>query len=331
MTIRDIAKQLNISISTVSKALNGATDISEKTRTKIINYANKVGYTSRRKNIKDNRICFLFESFDNDNRNEMLYSVMLSFNKYASAQGYEIIHDCIDTKPENFDLAEYFTQNNFVAAFIAGINSHSCIFKQLIKSPIPIVLLDNNIPSAKNLSTVSSDNITAIESAVYYLSKNGHKKIGLVAGECESLVSVERLAGYILGIARLGYDINTCSIYYGNFTRESGESAAEFYNDKDYTAVICCSDIMAIGFIDGLKKLGKKVPEDISVIGFDDLEFLKFTNYNLTTFKQNLDGIGKAAFLQIVDMLNGNNPRRTMLECELIQRGTVKSITNNIN
>lgn len=324
MTIKEIAEQLNISISTVSKALNGATDVSESKRKLILDYAEKVGYAVRRKPQENRRICLLFESFDSENRNEMINSVMLSFNKYASSHGYEVVHDSVDSKPEDFDLAEYFLQNNFSAAFIVGINSHSRIFRQLVNSPIPIVLLDNHVPNAKNIATVSSDNISAIEAAVYYLNDMGHEKIGFVAGERESLVSAERLAGYILGMARRGLDVNGNSLFYGNFTRESGRAATEHYKDKDFTAVICCSDYMAIGLIDGLTKAGRRVPDDISVTGFDDLEFLKFTNYNLTTIKQDFDRMGKAAFRLLVDMLDGHGARRTVLECQLIERGTVK-------
>ena len=166
---------------------------------------------------------------------------------------------------------------------------------------------------------------------MYYLNKKGHEKIGLVTGERESLVSAERLAGYILGMARRGLDVNNNSIYYGDFTRESGEAAAEHFKDKDFTAIICCSDYMAIGLIDGLAKAGKRVPDDVSVTGFDDLEFLKFTNYNLTTFKQDFDKMGKAAFRQIVNMIDGHASRREVLECELIERNTVKNISEDLS
>ncbi|MDE7264779.1 MAG: LacI family transcriptional regulator, partial [Clostridia bacterium] len=115
-------------------------------------------------------------------------------------------------------------------------------------------------------------------------------------------------------------------IYHGDFTKSSGEEAAVFFAETDVTAVISCSDIMAMGLIDGFKACEKSVPDDISVIGFDDLNLLKFTSYDLTTMKQDFNRLGEQAFMQIEDMLEGRTSQQVMLECKLIERGTVKTI-----
>lgn len=325
MTIKEISEALNVSISTVSKALNDATDISEDTKQRIRQYAEDSGYRLKNKE-GAHRILALYERVDSDTRNNILNHVITAFSDIAIANNYEVVIDYVANKSDDFVLNEYLKQNNFSAVFIVGMNFKSKVYKQLRSLSVPAVLLDNHISDAPLIGSVSSENISAVVSAVKYLTKRGHSRIGLVTGEKESLVSAERLAGYIFGLARMGIDFNNKYVYYGDFTKESGEQAATFFSETDVSAVISCSDIMAMGLIDGLVSCGKRVPDDISVIGFDDLSLLKFTSYNLTTMKQKFDKLGQAAFMQIKDMLNGRQAQNVMINCKLIERGTVADV-----
>lgn len=326
MTIKDISEALNISISTVSKALNDATDIAEETKQRVREYAESVGYQLKNRRLTTRRICAMYERVDTDTRNNILTHVITAFADKAIANNFEVIIDYIVTKPEQFSLNDYLVQNNFCAAFIVGVNFKSRIYKQIRSSSVPLVLLDNRFSDAPLVSSVSSANTSAIVSAIRYLTKRGHTKIGFLMGEIDSQVSAERLAGYILGLAQSGIEYNNDYIHYGDFTKGSGEEAASAFVNTDVTAVICCSDVMAMGLIDGLKAHGKSVPDDISVIGFDDLNLLKYTSYDLTTMKQDFVKLGYEAFNQIADLLEGRSAQQITLECKLIERGTVKSL-----
>ena len=322
MTIKEISEALNISISTVSKALNDATDIAEETKLMVRKYAESMGYQLKSKQISK-RICALYERVDSDTRNNILSHVISAFTDVAIANNFEVVTDTIASKPNGFNLDEYLKSNNFCAAFVVGMNFGSPIFKQLKKTTVPIVLLDNRISDAPKIASVSCDNTTAIVRAVKYLSKLGHEKIGLLMGEKNSLVSAERLAGYVLGLAQAGKDFNIEYVYNGDFTKESGVRAADFFMGTDVTAIVSCSDFMAMGLIDGLIANGKRVPQDFSVIGFDDIYLLKYTNYNLTTMKQDFAQMGEQAFKQISEMLAGRSSQQIMLGCQLIERGSV--------
>ena len=326
MTIKEISESLNVSISTVSKALNDATDIAEDTKQKVREYAESVGYKMKVKNKAPRRICAMYERVNSDTRNNILNHVISSFTNEAIASGCEVMIDYAVTKPDDFNLNEYLVQNNFCAAFIVGMNFKSRIYKQIKSCTVPTVLLDNQISDVPLVSSISSENTIAIVSAIKHLNKNGHTKIGFLMGEKDSQVSAERLAGYIFGLARFGIEFNSDYIYYGDFTKSSGEAAASFFTKTDVTAVICCSDIMAMGLIDGLKNEGKRVPEDMSVIGFDDLNLLKFTSYNLTTMKQDFNRLGEEAFKVLAEMLEGRTAQHIMLKCKLIERGSVKPL-----
>lgn len=326
MTIKQISEALNVSISTVSKALNDATDIAEDTKQRVRSYAESVGYKLKVKSRAPRRICAMYERVNSDTRNNILNHVISSFTNEAIASGCEVMIDYVVSKPEDFDLNGYLVQNNFCAAFIVGMNFKSRIYKQIKSCTVPTVLLDNQISDAPLVSSISSENTAAIVSAIKYLNKNGHTKIGFITGEKDSQVSAERLAGYIYGLARVGVEFDSDYIYYGDFTKAAGEAAADFFADKDVTAVICCSDIMAMGLIDGLKGCGKRVPEDMSVVGFDDLNLLKFTSYNLTTMKQDFNRLGEEAFKVLAEMLDGRTAQHVMLKCKLIERGSVKAL-----
>lgn len=326
MTIKEISEALNVSVSTVSKALNDATDIAEDTKIRIRDYAKDVGYRLKTKHLAPRRICAMFERVDSDTRNNILNHIVTAFNDVAIANNFEVIIDYVMLKPENFVLNDYLIKNNFCAAFIVGMNFKSRIYKQIKHTTVPLVLLDNRISDAPQIASVASDNTTAIVTAIKYLTKRGHSKIGFLMGEKDSQASAERLAGYISGLARAGIEFNSDYIYYGDFTKSAGEEAAMFFTETDVTAVICCSDIMAMGLIDGLKNCDKTVPDDVSVIGFDDLNLLKFTSYNLTTLKQDFNRLGEEAFNQIMDMLDGKSAHQIMLNCKLIERGSVKTL-----
>ena len=326
MTIKEISEALNVSISTVSKALNDATDIAEDTKAKIREYAESVGYHLKAKKQPLKRICAIYERVDSDTRNNVLYHVVASFSDVAIANNFEVMIDYVVAKPSDFNLNDYLVQNNFCAAFIVGMNFKSRIYKQIKQTTVPLVLLDNRFSDMPLIASVSSENTGAIVSAIKYLAKKGHAKIGFVMGEKDSQVSAERLAGYISGLARSGIEFNHDYIYYGDFTKTSGEEAAEYFSDTDVTAVISSSDIMAMGLIDGFKACGKSVPDDVLVIGFDDLNLLKFTSYDLTTMKQDFNRLGEEAFRQIADMLEGRVAQQVMLDCKLIERGSVKQL-----
>lgn len=325
MTIKEISEALNISISTVSKALNDATDIAEETKLMVRKYAENMGYRLKQKQAA-RRICAFYERVDTDTRNNILMHVVSAFIDVATVNNFEVITDNIASKPTGFNLEEYLKSNNFCAAFIVGMNFDSPVYRQLKKTSVPIVLLDNRVSDSPLIASVSSDNTNAIVRAVRYLSKRGHEKIGLVMGEKNSLVSAERLAGYVLGLAQANIDFNMEYVYQGDFTKEAGEHAAEFFCDTPVTAIISCSDFMAMGLIDGLVASGKRVPEDVSVIGFDDIHLLKYTNYNLTTMKQDFTQMGEQAFKQISEMLAGRSSQQIMLGCRLIERRTVQDI-----
>lgn len=324
MTIKQIAQDLNLSAGTVSKALNDAPDISETTKTIVCEYAKKTGY--RNNKAKGNRIALLYQFMQAKYQNQLFFSVTTAFNIAASDSKFEIVTDILANKDEKFDINDYMENHRFSGAFVLGVNFDSPIYPQLKNAKFPLVLLDMYIPSNTLLSSVGSESIAAIRSAVDYLREMGHSKIGFLAGEQQSFVASERFAAYILALSSAGIKFVSDYVCFGDFTKECGVRAARHFEKTDVSAVICASDMMAIGLIDGLKEDGIDVPDDISVIGFDDLELLRYTNYDLTTIRQDFIKLGETAFLQLRDLIKGKSAQRIILPCTLIKRGSVRNL-----
>ncbi|MBQ9710569.1 MAG: LacI family DNA-binding transcriptional regulator [Clostridia bacterium] len=324
MTIQEIANELKISVSTVSKALNGASDVSAATRQTVCAYAKKVGYKTKRSLKLKGRLGLLWAKKPED-KFSAASQVADAFRKEAQDNMYLVFSDDLHSVDASFDLNEYMKRQGLDAAIFFDLNFYSPIYKKIKHTERPLVLFDNYISDNALVSGVGCDNIHATEKAIDYLVKKGHKTIGFVGGERQSLVSAERLAGYILGLSKNSIEYRYDITYFGDFERQSGVDAANYFfqNNKEITAVVCASDNMAMGLIDQLRLLGKKIPQDVSIIGFDDLEILRYTNYNLSTIRQDFEAIGQKAFHILDSMLSGQPAQRAILGFKLIERDTV--------
>ena len=318
MTIKDIANKLNLSIATISKALNGSTDISADTKKLICEYAESVGYRSRKSTVTKGRLAIIWGQ--TANRSDQLSRISSAFRAAAEAERYIVVETDMDGE---FDLNEYLATNRFFGALLLNINFRSPNFDQLKKTRFPLVLVDNYISGQPLISSVGSDNIHAVEEAVDYLVSLGHKDIAFLGGELESLVGSERLAGYILGLAKNSIQYRYDITFFGDFSYESGVRAAEYYleNDKYFTAIVCASDIMAQGLIARMKQEGIRVPEDFSVIGYDGVESCEPT---LTTVRQDFEKTGTTAYRLLECLMNGQPAQRTFVNHELIIRSSAK-------
>ncbi len=318
MKIKDIAKELHLSVSTVSKALNGAFDISKETKELVLAYAKKHGYKSKDERLavrKKRRLCFLFLDINNPTHNNVFYSLASSFTKYASLNNFEVVQQSVETLNTTYE--KFMNDNNFDGALIAGLTSKDPLKLQIRNTSIPTVLYDN-ISDGDKIATISNENLNAISQLVTYLYGLGHRKIGFIHGDRNSFVSNERFSGYITGQIMNNLEYNPNYVYFGAFSEKSGHEASEFFAKTDVTAVICASDMIAIGLIRGLNEKGIKVPEDISVTGYDGLDIAKYFNPSITTIKQDYDLLGERAFYLLTSMMKNRSNQRIVINGELI-------------
>lgn len=334
ITIRDVAKKAGVSVGTVSRAFNNYNDISEKTRNTILAVAEELGYKpnmgGKAPAVNRNyRIGMLIEDYDNGGiLNPIVFETLMAFKNAATKQGYEtIILSTTSDMQKSQDLTKLFQDKNLDGAFIMGIKLSDDYYHQLCNIEYPCVIFDLNVKNPKT-SCVGVDNTKGAFMAVEHLIRLGHKKIAFINGHKDAYVSYERLDGYYLALNRFGIPIDEDLVIYSDFTSKGGEKAAEklLETKKEFTAVFCASDLMAVGAMETFDSLGIVVPEKISVMGFDDINIGQYVSPKLTTIRQDREKIGESAANVLVNLINGQSFDRIVIMPELIIRESTKEL-----
>ena len=323
MKIKEIADELHLSISTVSKALNGGFDISKETKDRVLEYARTHGYKTREERLRTTfgrKLAILYDNNTVTSQTNIVIPLSLAIARYARESNFDVLHIPCDSIQG--DYTKYMEEHKYVAAFIAGINYKSQLFPKLKNTTIPTVLLDNIIEN-KNISSVSSESVNSISELVAMLTKMGHKKIGFIHADKSSYVTNQRFAGYIIGLTNNDIEFDPKYVYFGSYSEESGKEAAHYYIDTDVTAIICPSDIIAIGLMHELQNLGKRIPEDYSITGYDDLDFAKYLRPSLTTVRQNTELMAEKIFSLITSMLMNRSSQTITIKSEIIKRESI--------
>lgn len=334
-TIKDIAKMAGVSTATVSRVINNHSDVSEETKKKIIKIMDENNYrpnTIARSltTNKSNTIGIFFTDHFNTGLHhpffrEVIYGLEKSFGK----AGYDIVYFTNRKWGDSFSYVEKCKDRHVDGVVLMGVPRTDSNLDKLLLSDIPSVFVDIDI-IGKNSSYVISDNINGAEKAVKYLYSLGHKNIGMIMGLNTTKTSKDRFIGYQNAINYLGISYNPDWVFNGRYSEEGGYEAMEqFLNlEKRPTAIFCQSDSMAIGAMRAIEDAGLSVPDDFSIIGFDDIEASRYIKPALTTIAQDKIGMGNAVAKLLLSMIgkssDGHSP--IILPVELIKRASCKSI-----
>lgn len=322
-TIYDIAKELGVAPSTVSKALNGGTGVSEKTRKKIIRYANKVRYipnasASLLKTKRSYSIGIIYSEDMNIGLEHYFFSsVIQSFKDYVEKQGYEIQFVVKHVGKTEMTYLEFCRYKNLDGVFVVVADRSDEDLQELLDSDMPSVTTD--LISDKVYS-VMTDNIFGAKLAVEKLHELGHTKIAHLAGPEDSIAGAERIEGYRAGMKEAGLDYTEDYIMLAKqFSFEDGyRSTSQFFALKDRpTAIFAGSDDIAMGLIKRLKENGFKVPEDVAVVGFDDHPFVKYFEPPLTTLRQEKYQLGMEAAKHLINIIESDVKDKTFGELRI--------------
>lgn len=334
VTIKDIAAKLGVSISTVSKGLHNASDISEDMRQQVLDTAIELGYTlkepknTEQKNSIRHKVCVIVENMEYANINQFGYELITGFRLMATEHQYEvdiIPMDSYIASKQSFD--QKMRQDNYMGAFFLGFEMDNIYINELRNTTFPTVLFDNYIPNP-NIAYVGSDYRTGIHELVTYLHQKGHQKIALLNGSRKSYISSMRSAEIINELKLLGISIEDSMIYHcTNFVPENAKEIIPSFVKSGATAIICASDLIAAVTINELNHLGLRVPQDISVTGFDDLPISKYLSPPLTTVRQERFLLGKTAFQVLLQLISGIQVSTTLLHSNLMIRESVADIT----
>ncbi|MEE9448935.1 MAG: LacI family DNA-binding transcriptional regulator [Ignavibacteriaceae bacterium] len=336
VTIKDVAVKANVSIATVSLVINNGGRISTETRRRVLKTIKKLNYHPSRSarglvSRKTGKIGFILTE-EHFLRTEPFYTrVFLGAEFEASKKDNYILLATVNSSfKKNDPLPRFILERNYDGIVIAGWVPDA-LLDALLKYNMPIVIIDY-IPHGQGFPSILIDNLRGGMLATEYLINNGHKNIAFLGGEISHSSIMERLQGYKLALEKADITIDDGLIITNDeyLSRQNGYKSAEklFQQRKKVTAIFASNNATAIGVMQYLKDNGYKIPEDISLIGFDDVEADLLIDPPLTTIKVPKLEMGTEAVQLLLKMINNNSisPKKILVPVELVVRNSTKTL-----
>jgi len=331
VTIKDIAKLANVSITTVSRVINNKTEgVSEETRNRILQLVKELGYQpnaiARGLVTKKTKTVGLIIP---DISNPFFPDIARGEEDSAHIYGYNVFLCNTDDNLEK--ESEYINalKEKYVDGIIftsSSIPKHEHI-TDLIKSGIPVVIMDRRIDS-EDIYGVFLDNYEGGYIATKYLIDLGHKRIGCITGPLYISNAIERLEGYKRALVDNEIEVDNRLIFEGDYKINSGIIGAEKLLEHEVTAIFASNDLMAYGAYKAIRSYGYKIPDDISVVGFDDIQLSQILEPQLTTIRQPAYDMGLAAARMLIKLVEGKKLKKKIINFrpQLIIRQSTKNI-----
>jgi LacI family transcriptional regulator, repressor for deo operon, udp, cdd, tsx, nupC, and nupG len=332
VSIKDIAKAAGVSHSTVSRALTNTPLVAFKTRRRIERIAHNLGYTpnaiarglvTRRTRAIGVIVTTIADPF--------VAQVVRGIEEVAGDQRYRVFLCNSHSDPDReVNLVKALQEWRVDGVIVASSRVGSMYLPLLKKIRVPIVLI-NNQHTGRYIHSVAVDNILGGKIATSHLISLGHRTIAYVGGPADHAANSERLAGYrqALSNAKIAYDRGL--VLTGTGMADGGEQVIGLVkHSPNVTALVCYNDMTAIGAMHALKRSGKRIPGDISIVGFDDIAFATYVDPPLTTIHQPKDELGRLAMRMLLGILNSNKVANTIVPVKLIERESTAANQNQI-
>ena len=315
ITIREIAKRCGVGVSTVSRAINDHSDINPETKKRIMEVIRETGYipNNSARNLKRTDakcIGVLVKGITNP----FFTPVIEKIEQETDKKGYALVLRHVEAYENEVDVALELEKEKRLRGiiFLGGSSKHSAEKMKQLNVPVIFATIGSDISeelSRNSYSTVSVDDAVESRKMVDYLVKLGHRKIAILTeGNDEPSVVKLRFEGYLDALKSNGIERDDSLIQYVDkriYTMKNGYQATKslIESGADFTALFCISDVLAIGALRAFADSGIRVPEDVSVAGFDGQEISEFSVPSLTTLSQPLDDISEETIRLIFDLI----------------------------
>jgi LacI family transcriptional regulator len=320
--IRELAAACGVSVATVSRALNGHPEVSEATRRQVRETAERLGYRpsqSARALVRgrSDTVGLLWDTGYEVTglRHPFLQSVLVGVKRALSEAGRHLLLLNFDDRGSGerayLDAAR---QHQLDGVILMGVDDTESAVRRLFDSGFPCVAFDLPIQGVR-ASYVSSDNRAGAVAAVTYLHGLGHRRVATITGPLGMLPAADRLAGYREAVESLGMTQSPDYVVTGDFFLESGYAGARqlmALSDRP-TAIFAAGDEMAIGAMHALADCGIRVPEELAVVGFDDIEAAGLVRPALTTVAQDPVALGRAAVDSLLGLVSASAQSASVL------------------
>lgn len=330
-TMKDLAQKTGLGLATISKYFNGGT-VREKNRILIENAVQELHFIPNEvaRSLKTHR-SHVIGVIIPELSNAFITSIISAMEDLLRRKNYAVIVcDCRSDARREKEAVDFLLNRRVDGLINMPTDPTGAHLKSALDAQIPIVLVDRHIPALDDrVSTVVIDNVRASERAIQELLKAGHRRIGLVLGSPGLYTTDCRLQGYLNSLKSAGIECNPDYIRYGNYTMDGGYQAVQelVQSAHPITALFITNFEMTLGGMLALQHMNIRVPEDLSVIGFDKLEMFGNIFPHLTLIHQPQVSIGHECAKLILDMLSGqSSPRTVSLSTQLSEGTSVRSI-----
>lgn len=317
VSMKDIAKQCHVSVASVSKALNGYSDIGEETRNLIITTAHEMGYlpnSSARalKTKKSYNLGVLFvDAAMNGLTHEYFNHVLESFKYRAEEKGYDITFIAGNTAGQKMSFYERCRYRGVDGVLVACFKYYEEDIQDLIRSELPVVTIDHTF---EGKIAVVSNNVQGMEELVSYIYSMGHKKIAYIHGD-DTPVTRNRLSGFYRTTQRYGLEIPDEYVKASSYRdlEMAAKTTGELLDlPNPPTCIMYPDDYAAVGGMNEIRERGLRIPEDISITGYDGIDLVRMMEPKLTTLCQDTRKIGRMAAEKLISLIE--HPKTTLVD-----------------
>jgi LacI family transcriptional regulator len=331
--VKQLAQLCGVSTATISRALNGLPGVGTETRERVLRLAAELDYvpSAAARTLVTKRSHLLGVVLDTgeghpDLQHPFFQEALAGFKRHASDEGFDLmLFSSSRGAAHTRSLLSRCRQHHVDGLVLVAVDSSSDELAKVESADLPCVALDIDFAGVRT-AHVASDNVGGAALAVRHLHSLGHMQIGTISIPQRRKPGRERLSGYRQELERLGLPFRAEYVVEGDEYYESGIVAMSRLLEltDPPTGVFVATDLMAAGALRGALEAGARVPDAVSIVGFDDIPLASLTHPLLTTIRQNAFGLGTAAARALIDLLNDPEaePTSTVLPVELIVRGT---------
>ncbi|TAM66525.1 MAG: LacI family transcriptional regulator [Microbacteriaceae bacterium] len=324
-TLAEIARDASVSMSTVSKVLNGRSGVSEPVRDRIENLLHSSGYSRRGvENSRGRLVELVFENIDS----EWSLEIIRGADKVARENGMSVVlTESGDRHSRPADWIDGVLQRQPAGVLLLFSDLSADHKRQMRTRGIPFVVVDPAGDPAPDVASVGTANWSGGLMATRHLVELGHRRIGIITGPTDMLCSRARLSGYRTALDEAGIPIDQSLIEIGEFHYENGvEAGTRMLSRPDRpTAIFTGNDLQAFGVYQAARSLGLGIPEDVSVVGYDDVPSASWVGPQLTTVHQPLKEMAEQAVHLVLALRN--DPERSTVRLDLATNLIVRSST----
>lgn len=307
-TIQDVAAHAGVSPATVSRVLMGKNNVTEKTRTVVLQSIKALNYRPNilARQLRQQRTRTVYVIVP-DISNPFFYEIYRGIESVASSFDYQtFLLNANNNKILERQYIAALTQKQTDGIISLSAAAAAGVIEQIAEG-FPVVIACQYLEDTR-LPNVAIDNVSAARDAVCHLIGLGHRKIGMLAGPPNTMLYRDRLNGYFHALSENGIPVNMDSVMFCKSTYQSGYDTVQelLQINPDLTAIFASGDAMAIGAMRAIFKIGKRIPEDIAIIGFDDLDISSFCRPSLSTIRQPMFDIGARSMEMLINLIEGN-------------------------